>query len=255
MTSKTPTLKFGDTFLYPKFKEGDGIKQFDVVLANPPWNQDGYDEEVLKKAEFWKQRFSFGFVPRQSADWAWIEHMLASAKDNGSRVGIVIDNGCLFRGGKEKVIRSAVLSEKHDLIESVILLPEKLFYNTVRTRSHHNLQPTQTSRTQRQSPFHKRFQRSRTTPRNTQTKQTRRRQHEENCRCIQELQRRKRLLANSPIEEIENQNDSSLNVTLYVMQDEENEGINIAQEYTELEELEETKTRSCQKTWRYTFLK
>ena len=42
-------LEFGDTFLYPKFKEGDGIKQFDVVLANPPWNQDGYDEEVLKK--------------------------------------------------------------------------------------------------------------------------------------------------------------------------------------------------------------
>ena len=29
-------LEFGDTFLYPKFKEGDGIKQFDVVLANPP---------------------------------------------------------------------------------------------------------------------------------------------------------------------------------------------------------------------------
>ena len=45
-------LEFGDTFLYPKFKEGDGIRQFDVVLANPPWNQDGYDEEVLKKAEF-----------------------------------------------------------------------------------------------------------------------------------------------------------------------------------------------------------
>src|SRR3990172_3698312 len=123
-------LEFGDTFLYPKFKEGEGIKQFDVVLANPPWNQDGYDEEVLKKGEFWKQRFGYGFVPRQSADWAWIQHMLASAKDNDSRVGIVIDNGCLFRGGKEKAIRSAVLSEKHDLVECVILLPEKLFYNT-----------------------------------------------------------------------------------------------------------------------------
>src|SRR3990172_3044708 len=41
-------LEFGDTLRYPKFKEGEGIKQFDVVLANPPWNQDGYDEEVLK---------------------------------------------------------------------------------------------------------------------------------------------------------------------------------------------------------------
>jgi type I restriction enzyme M protein len=123
-------LEFGDTFLYPKFKEGEGLQQFDVVVANPPWNQDGYDEEVLKKGEFWKQRFSYGFVPRQSADWAWIQHMIASAKDDGSRVGIVIDNGCLFRGGKEKAVRSAVLSEKNDLVECVILLPEKLFYNT-----------------------------------------------------------------------------------------------------------------------------
>ena len=156
-------LEFGDTFLYPKFKEGDGIKHFDVVLANPPWNQDGYDEEVLKKAEFYKKRFELGFVPRQSADWAWIEHMLASAKDNGSRVGIVIDNGCLFRGGKEKTIRTKVLSQKHDLIETVILLPEKLFYNTGCTRSDNNLQPTQTARTQRQSTLHKRVQRSRAT--------------------------------------------------------------------------------------------
>jgi type I restriction enzyme M protein len=123
-------LEFGDTFLYPKFKEGDGLKQFDVVVANPPWNQDGYGEEVLKKGEFWKQRFGFGFVPRQSADWAWIQHMIASAKDDGSRVGIVIDNGCLFRGGKENAVRSAVLSEKNDLVDCVVLLPEKLFYNT-----------------------------------------------------------------------------------------------------------------------------
>ena len=112
-------LEFGDTFLYPKFKEGDSLKRFDVVVANPPWNQDGYDEEVLKKGEFWKQRFSYGFVPRQSADWAWIQHMIASAKDDGSRVGIVIDNGCLFRGGKERAVRSAVLSEKNDLVECV----------------------------------------------------------------------------------------------------------------------------------------
>lgn len=53
--------------------------------------------------------------------------MLASAKENG-RVGVVIDNGCLFRGGKEKAIRAGIL--KDDLIECVILLLEKLFYNT-----------------------------------------------------------------------------------------------------------------------------
>ncbi|MGQ9691812.1 MAG: class I SAM-dependent DNA methyltransferase, partial [Thermoproteota archaeon] len=121
---KDAKIELGDTLLYPKFELGT----FDVVMANPPWNQDGYDEEVLKKGDFYRQRFSFGSTPRQSADWAWIQHMLASAKDDGGRVGIVIDNGCLFRGGKERAVRSAVL--ERDWVECVILLPEKLFYNT-----------------------------------------------------------------------------------------------------------------------------
>jgi type I restriction enzyme M protein len=130
----------GDTLLYPKFKASpesreardrrnmEGIKNFNVVIANPPWNQDGYDDEILKKGEFWRERFKYGFTPRQSADWAWIEHMLASADDKTGRVGVVIDNGCLFRSGKEKAIRTGIINA--DLLDAVILLPEKLFYNT-----------------------------------------------------------------------------------------------------------------------------
>lgn len=121
-------MAFGDTLRYPKFKDGENFRQFDLVIANPPWNQDGYDENSLKKGEFWKERFRFGFTPRQSADWAWIEHMLASSDPEKGRIGVVIDNGCLFRGGREKAIRKAVVD--NDLIESVILLPDKLFYNT-----------------------------------------------------------------------------------------------------------------------------
>jgi type I restriction enzyme M protein len=121
-------LALGDTLLYPKFKEKDRNKKFNAVIANPPWNQDGYDEEILKKGEFWKERFSYGYTPRQSADWAWIEHMLASADGGNGRIGVIIDNGCLFRGGKEKAIRTGIVND--DWIEAVILLPEKLFYNT-----------------------------------------------------------------------------------------------------------------------------
>jgi len=121
-------LANGDTLDFPRFKDEAGrLMRFDVVLANPPWNQDGYDADRLKKAEFATERFGFGYCPRQSADWAWIQHMLAAAKENG-RVGIVIDNGCLFRGGSEKAIRSKII--ERDWVECVILLPEKLFYNT-----------------------------------------------------------------------------------------------------------------------------
>lgn len=120
-------LRYGDTLLYPKFKIDSSIQQFDYVIANPPWNQDGYDEEVLKKGEFYKERYKYGYPTKTSADWAWIQHMLSSAKDDG-KVCIVIDTGAVSRGGREKVIRSKIIEE--DLIESVILLPEKLFYNT-----------------------------------------------------------------------------------------------------------------------------
>ncbi len=125
---RNANLALGDTLLYPKFKEQDMVKQFDIVVANPPWNQDGYDENVIKKGDFWKKRFPYGFSPKQSADWIWIQHMLTSSKEKTGKVGVVIDNGCLFRGGKEKAIRAKVIEA--DLIECVILLPEKLFYNT-----------------------------------------------------------------------------------------------------------------------------
>jgi len=115
----------GDTLRYPKFKEKDSIKKFDYVIANPPWNQDGYDEDSLKKGEYWQERFKYGFATKQSADWIWIQHMLASAKE---KVAVVIDTGAISRGGREKLIREKIVDD--DLIEAVILLPEKLFYNT-----------------------------------------------------------------------------------------------------------------------------
>ena len=115
----------GDTLLFPKFKEADSIKKFDYVIANPPWNQDGYDEENLKKGEYWKERFKYGFSTKQSADWVWIQHMLSSAEE---KVAVVIDTGAVSRGGREKLIREKIVED--DLIEAVILLPEKLFYNT-----------------------------------------------------------------------------------------------------------------------------
>lgn len=122
------SLLQGDTLLYPKFKTRETIKEFDYVVANPPWNQKNlYDENTLKKGELWRERFNFGFPTRQSADWAWIQHMLASVKDQ-SKVAVVIDTGAVSRGGREKNIREEIL--KKDFFDTVILLPEKLFYNT-----------------------------------------------------------------------------------------------------------------------------
>ena len=231
-------LEFGDTFLYPKFKEGDGIKQFDVVLANPPWNQDGYDEEVLKKAEFYKKRFGFGFVPRQSADWAWIEHMLASAKDNGNRVGIVIDNGCLFRGGKEKTIRTTLLSQKHDLIECVILLPEKLFYNTSAPGAIIIFNQHKPAERKGKVLFINASKESEQHPEVRKLNRLSDINIKKIAGAYEDFSEEKGFSRIVPFDEIEKQNDSNLNVTLYVMQNEEGNAIDVAKEFEELQVME-----------------
>ena len=243
-------LEFGDTFLYPKFKEGEGLQQFDVVMANPPWNQDGYAEEVLKKGEFWKQRFPHGFVPRQSADWAWIQHMMASAKDNGSRVGIVIDNGCLFRGGKEKAVRSAVLSEKNDLVECVILLPEKLFYNTRAPGAIIILNKHKPAEHRGKVLFinaSKEFEQHPEVRKLNRLGDNNIKKIADTYKSLSEEKGFSRVVS---LDEIA-QNDYNLNVTLYVMRNEEGEGINIALEFSELKELERQREEVAGKLEQY----
>jgi type I restriction enzyme M protein len=233
-------LEFGDTFLYPKFKEGDGLKQFDVVVANPPWNQDGYDEEVLKKGEFWKQRFAYGFVPRQSADWAWIQHMIASAKDDTGRVGVVIDNGCLFRSGKERAIRSAVLGR--DWVECVILLPEKLFYNTGAPGAIIIFRKNKPTDRKGKMLFINASEEFETHPEvrklNRLTDANIKR-IVDFCKTFREEKGISRIVS---LDEIK-QNDYDLNVTLYVMLTEVSEEVDISKIYSELEELEKEKKR------------
>jgi type I restriction enzyme M protein len=118
-------IKRGDTFADPKFLDKTGsLRKFDIVVANPMWNQDGY-KPLMENDRF--GRFVYGIAPNSSADWGWIQHMLASLKPT-SRMGIVLDQGVLFRGGSEGEIRKKVVEE--DLVECVVVLPEKLFYNT-----------------------------------------------------------------------------------------------------------------------------
>jgi len=122
----------GDTLRNPKFSaEAAGLKQFDYVVANPMWNQDGYEESFYEN-DAWG-RFKLGMPPKSSADWGWAQHMLMSLKENG-RAAIVLDTGAVSRGSgskssnKEKEVRKAFV--EHDFIEAVILMPENLFYNT-----------------------------------------------------------------------------------------------------------------------------
>jgi type I restriction enzyme M protein len=230
---KNANIANGDTLDYPRFTEDGRLKKFDVVIANIPWNQDGYGEERLKKADF-RERFSFGFSPQNSADWAWIQHMLASTKENG-RVGIVVDNGCLFRGAAEKAIRSKIIEK--DLVECVILTPEKLFYNTGA--------PGAIMIFNKNKPQDRRNKILFINASNEYIKHpTVRRLNslsKENINKIVEAYRKFtniegfcRIVDKKEVSD----NDYNLNVTLYVMPIEGREQIDIAKEFSELKELE-----------------
>jgi type I restriction enzyme M protein len=117
-------ILFADSLVNPEFLKELGDLGADYVIANPPWNQDGYGEDKLGKPEL-RRIYKYGYPPNNTADWAWIQLMLYTAR---KKAVVVIDQGALFRGGKEREIRSKIIDE--DLVEAVILLPEKLFYNT-----------------------------------------------------------------------------------------------------------------------------
>lgn len=124
----------GNTMTNPKFREGNRLKRFDIVVTNPMWNQDNFQpEEIYEKDPLDRFAGRGGFAPRQSADWAWLQHIHASLKEKG-RAAVVLDTGAASRGSgsqgdnKEKSIRLWFV--ENDLIEAVILLPDNLFYNT-----------------------------------------------------------------------------------------------------------------------------
>ena len=125
-------IQIGDTFRNPRFLANNAtLQRFDYVLANPMWNQKEYNDAFYQN-DSW-QRFTYGIAPSSSADWAWVQHMLASLKNNG-RAAIVLDTGAVSRGsGSKQTNRERDIRKKfveNDLIEAVILLPENLFYNT-----------------------------------------------------------------------------------------------------------------------------
>jgi type I restriction enzyme M protein len=228
-------LMLGDTLLYPKFKDESGIQKHDIVIANPPWNQDGYNEDILKKGDFWKERFRYGFTPRQSADWAWIEHMVSSGKDDTGRVGVVIDNGCLFRGGKEKAIRMGVVNT--DLIEVIILLPEKLFYNTGAPGAIIILKKNKERKLQGKILFINASNEFEKHPEVRKLNQLSDKNIKKIVSAYKEYQDEEGFSRAVDRKEIE-ENEYNLNVTLYVYPEEEIEEIDVMQEWKELKVID-----------------
>lgn len=119
----------GDTISEPKhLQDGNSkrIKQFDLVVANPPFSLKSWGYDLWKTGDPFG-RDSYGCPPQSYGDLAFVQHMIASLKPKG-RMGVVLPHGVLFRGGKEGEIRQKMLEDKGDIVEAVIGLADNLFY-------------------------------------------------------------------------------------------------------------------------------
>ena len=115
----------GDTLRSPGLRQADGhISTFDVVVANPPFSLQNWGSETWAA----DTRSFCGVPPAKNADFAWVQHMIASMDKKSGRVGVVMPHGVLFRGGAEARIRQCLIEQ--DQLEAVIGLPGNLFYST-----------------------------------------------------------------------------------------------------------------------------
>jgi type I restriction enzyme M protein len=124
-------IELGDSFRNPRFRDGSKLRKFDRIVANPMWNQDWFAEGDYEADTF--GRFKYGIPPTSTADWGWVQHMLASVGTNG-KIAIVLDTPAVSRGSgakgnnRERDIRKQIVEA--GFVAAVILLPENLFYNT-----------------------------------------------------------------------------------------------------------------------------
>ena len=120
-------IEWGDTLRNPKLLNKDeSLMHFDIVTANPPFSLEkwGHDEAEHDR---WG-RFRRGIPPKTKGDYAFILHMIETLKPGSGRMGVVVPHGVLFRGAAEGRIRRKLIEE--NLLDTVIGLPEKLFYGT-----------------------------------------------------------------------------------------------------------------------------
>src|ERR1035437_8204907 len=106
-----------DRLRNPAFYTGGHLAQFDCVVANPPFSLKNWGE-MGWAADKWGRNSLGGVPPKGYADWAWVQHMLTSARPTTGRVAVVLPQGALFRQGAEARIRSHVL--KSDVVDAVI---------------------------------------------------------------------------------------------------------------------------------------
>ena len=124
----TAEIKQGNTLSKPLFEENNNLKQFDYVVANPPFSDKRWGNGLSLPEDGKYNRFEgFGIPPSKNGDYAYLLHIVRSLKRQG-KGAVILPHGVLFRGNVEAEIRKNLI--KKGYIKGLIGLPANLFYGT-----------------------------------------------------------------------------------------------------------------------------
>lgn len=115
----------GNTLAAPAFVEGDRLRTFDIVLANPPYSIKKWSRSAWE-SDAWGRNF-LGTPPQGRADYAFFQHILKSMDPETGRCAVLFPHGVLFRDEEAEMRRKLI---EADLVECVLGLGPGLFYNS-----------------------------------------------------------------------------------------------------------------------------
>ncbi|MDR2100752.1 MAG: type I restriction-modification system subunit M, partial [Campylobacteraceae bacterium] len=118
-----------NTFSEPQYFRDDDhteLKQFDFVIANPPFSMKNWTDGIVGK-EYGRFDAYGAMPPEKNGDYAWLLHIVKSIKPRG-KGACILPHGVLFRGNAEAKIRAELI--KKGYIKGIIGLPPNLFYGT-----------------------------------------------------------------------------------------------------------------------------
>ncbi len=123
----TALIVQGNTLSDPKFKEGEILKTFDYVVANPPFSDKRWSTGIEPLNDPHERFKHFGTPPGKQGDYAYLLHIVRSLKSTGKGC-CILPHGVLFRGNAEAEIRRNLIRKGY--IKGIIGLPANLFYGT-----------------------------------------------------------------------------------------------------------------------------
>lgn len=123
----TALITQGNTLTEPKYRDGDALKTFDYVVANPPFSDKRWSTGLDPLHDPHDRFKSFGVPPAKQGDYAYLLHIVRSLKSAG-KGACILPLGVLFRGNAEAEIRRNLV--RRGYLKGIIGLPANLFYGT-----------------------------------------------------------------------------------------------------------------------------